>query len=92
MFAQDGNDEPAATEPDEESIPPAEEISELLHEGRFCEAARLYSSWSGTDYLESKLFIDRLARKHGLAPRSGCASYFMVLVVGIGVGVWCGVC
>lgn len=79
---------PTLPEPDEEPIPPATEIGELVQQGRFCEAARLYSSWSGTNYLDSKLVIDRLARKHGLAPHSGCASYFMMLVVGLGSAVW----
>lgn len=79
-----------SSDDDDEPIPAGIEIGRLVQERRFCEAARLYAEWSGCDYIESKLAIDRLARKHGLAPHRGCASYFMVLLVGVGVGFWWG--
>jgi len=64
---------------------PAEAIARLVRERQFCAAARLYSATTGADVIESKLAIDRLARRHGLAPITGCASYFALMVIASGV-------
>lgn len=66
----------------------AERIGQLLHEGKFCAAAKLYSEMTGSDLIESKLAIDRLARKHDLAPMSGCLSHLAVLMLFSGASAW----
>ncbi|HEX6986689.1 MAG TPA: hypothetical protein VF170_15010 [Planctomycetaceae bacterium] len=65
---------------------PAAEIGRLVREGKFCAAARLYSEATGADLIESKLAIDRLARRHGLAPAGGCASHFVAILLLAGTG------
>ncbi len=76
--------EPAATP----SPSAATRIGELVRERKFCAAARLYSEATGADAVESKLAIDRLARRHGLLPLRGCASHFALLVGLAAGGVW----
>ena len=58
----------------------ADDLAALLREGRFTDAAKLYAHATGAGLLESKLAVDRLARRHGLAPTRGCASHFAVLI------------
>lgn len=60
---------------------PGETIARLVRERKFCAAARLYSAETGADLIESKLAIDRIAHRHGLAPITGCASYFALMVL-----------
>jgi len=67
---------------------PAARIAQLVQERKFCAAARLYSEMTGADVVESKLAIDRLAHKHGLAPLSGCASQFALILALISAGAW----
>ncbi|MGC1275528.1 MAG: hypothetical protein WBC44_17605 [Planctomycetaceae bacterium] len=83
VIEETGHDEPLVVEP-----LPAQKIGRLLHERKFCAAARLYSEMTGADLLESKLAIDRLAGRHGLAPINGCASYFSLMIALGGAGVW----
>jgi hypothetical protein len=64
---------------------PGEAIARLVGEKKFCAAARLYSAETGSDLIESKLAIDRIAHRHGLAPITGCASYFALMVL-VGAG------
>ena len=65
-----------------------EEIGQLVREGRFGEAAKIYGQWSGANPIDSKLAIDRLAHKHDLAPHSGCLSYLMLLLFGLGYALF----
>jgi hypothetical protein len=67
---------------------PAAKIARLVRERQFCAAARLYSEQTGADLIESKLAIDRLAHRHGFAPISGCASYFVMLLVSSAAGAF----
>ncbi|MDQ3331806.1 MAG: hypothetical protein M3552_14320 [Planctomycetota bacterium] len=67
---------------------PAALIAQLVRERKFCAAARLYAEETGADLIESKLAIDRIAHRHGFAPTSGCASYFLLLLVFVGTGTW----
>ena len=60
---------------------PGETIARLVRERKFCAAARLYSAETGADLIESKLAIDRIAHRHNLAPITGCASYFALMVL-----------
>lgn len=83
MIEESGLDESLVVE-----LAPAEEIGRLLREKKFCAAARLYSETTGADLLESKLAIDRLAGRHGLAPINGCASYFVLMIALGGTGIW----
>ena len=83
MIDDSDHDEPIAVD-----RPPAAEIGRLLHEKKFCAAARLYSEMTGADLLESKLAIDRLARRHDLAPIHGCASYFVLMIALGGTAAW----
>ncbi len=62
-------------------VSPASQIAELVRERKFCAAARLYSERTGANLIDSKLEIDRLALRHGLAPISGCASYFVLMLL-----------
>lgn len=78
-----GSEPERAAEPSEDLSVEAE-IGELVRAGRFRDAARLYGQWAGADPIDSKIAIDRLAHKHGLAPRSGCLSYLMLLLLGVG--------
>ncbi len=66
----------------------AEAIGRLVREKKFCAAARLYSETTGTNLLDSKLAIDRLAQRHGHAPLSGCASYLALMVLLGGATSW----
>jgi hypothetical protein len=66
---------------------PGEAIARLVREKKFCAAARLYSAETGSDLIESKLAIDRIAHRHGLAPITGCASYFALMVLVGGAAV-----
>ncbi len=71
-----------------EDISVGDEIGQLVREGRFCEAAKIYGQWSGANPIDSKLAIDRLAHKHDLAPHSGCLSYLMLLLFGLGYALF----
>ena len=78
-----------SAEPPADDESPAVEIAELVRRGEFTAAARRYSQLSGADLITSKLAIDRMAQRHGLAPASGCASYLIVLLTVGGGTVWC---
>lgn len=81
--------ETASLEPAVPELPeaPGETIARLVRERKFCLAARLYSAETGADLIESKLAIDRIAHRHGLAPITGCASYFALMVLAGGGAV-----
>lgn len=83
MSSERNGDQISAAEGDERNLDatPAQQIGQLLQEGRFCAATRLYSEMTGSDLIESKLAIDRLARKHNLVPLSGCLSHLALLVL-----------
>lgn len=81
--------ETASLEPAVPELPeaPGETIARLVRERKFCLAARLYSAETGADLIESKLAIDRIAHRHGLAPITGCASYFALMILAGGAAV-----
>lgn len=84
VIEETGSDEPTMSSPP----PPAAEIGRLVGEKKFCAAARLYSETTGADLIESKLAIDRLASRHGLAPVRGCVSHFAMLLLLGGAASW----
>ena len=48
------------------------ELAALIKARRYAHAARLYSETTGVNLLDSKLAVEKLARKHGHGPKTGC--------------------
>ena len=71
------NDAEEPPEPPEPDDAPAgrrlsSELAGMIARGEYTAAARVYAAATGADLIESKLAVERLARKHGHGPKTGC--------------------